>query len=118
MRDQASFCKAKGLTSEAVEGAALAFKGVHHIHGSDSLPLGMLGVGDGIADNVLKEDLEDTTGFFVDETADSLDTTSSCKTPDCRLGDSLDIVSQDFPVTLGASFSKTLTTLATSSHGA
>ncbi|MCP4453099.1 MAG: hypothetical protein GY809_16685, partial [Planctomycetes bacterium] len=44
----------------------------------DSLPLGMLGVGDSITDDVLKEDLEDTTGLFVDEARDTLDTTTTC----------------------------------------
>ena len=43
------------LTSESVEGTSLAFQGIDDIHGSDSLPLGMLGVGDGITDDVLKE---------------------------------------------------------------
>ena len=65
------------LTAESVQGAALAFQSVHHIHGGDSLPLGVLGVGDGITDDVLKEDLEDTTGLLVDEARDTLDTTSS-----------------------------------------
>ena len=56
------------LASESVEGTSLAFQGIDDIHGGDSLPLGMLGVGDGITDDVLKEDLQNTTGLFVDET--------------------------------------------------
>ena len=40
---------------------------VHYIHGSDGLPFGMLGVGDDVTDDVLQENLEDTTGFLVDE---------------------------------------------------
>ena len=36
------------LAAEAVEGAALALEGVDHVHGGDGLPLGMLGVGDGV----------------------------------------------------------------------
>ena len=106
------------LTAKTVEGTALTFEGVDDVHGGDGLPLGVLSVCDSIPDHVLEEYLEDTTGFFVDETADSLDTTSSGQTPDCRLGNTLDIVSQDFPVTLSASFTKPLTALATSSHGA
>jgi len=34
-----------GLTSESVEGAALPLEGVDNLHGGDSLPLGVLGVG-------------------------------------------------------------------------
>ena len=93
------------LTAKTVEGTALTFEGVDDVHGGDGLPLGVLSVCDSIPDHVLEEYLEDTTGFFIDETADSLDTTSSGQTPDCRLGDTLDIVSQDFPVTLGAPLS-------------
>ena len=47
----------KILTAESVEGTSLSFQGVDDVHGSDGLPLGMLGVGDSIMDKVLKEDL-------------------------------------------------------------
>ena len=76
----------------------------------------MLGVGDGITDDVLKEDLEDTTGLFVDESRDTLHTTTSGKTTDGRLGDALDVITKDFPVTLGAPLSETLSSFATSRH--
>ena len=60
--------RSKSLASESVEGTSLAFEGIDDIHGGDSLPLGVLSVGDGITDDVLKEDLQNTTGLFVDET--------------------------------------------------
>ena len=47
----------------------------------------MLGVGDRVPDNVLKEDLEDTTGFFVDETGDTLYTTTTSEATDGGLRD-------------------------------
>ncbi len=34
----------------------------------------MLGVGDSIPDDILKEDLEDTPGLLIDEARDTLDT--------------------------------------------
>ena len=37
-------------------------------HGNDGLPLGMLCVGDSITDNILKEDLQNSTGLFIDRT--------------------------------------------------
>ena len=104
------------LTTEAVEGTALAFEGVDHIHGSDGLPLGMLGVGDGIPDHVLKEHLEDATGLLVDEAGDPLDSSPPRQTADGGLGDALDVVSQHLTVTLGASLSQSLASLSTSSH--
>ena len=107
----------ESLTSESVEGTSLTFEGIDYIHGGDSLPLGMLGVGDGITDDILKEDLEDTTGLFVDEARDTLDTTTTRQTADGRLGDTLDVITQHLPVPLGTSLSKPLSTLASACHG-
>ena len=45
------------LTSESVEGTSLPLEGIDHIRGGDGLPLGVLGIGDGIPDDILKEDL-------------------------------------------------------------
>ena len=117
---RAGFCCEKegagGLTAESVKGSSLAFQSVHDIESGDGLSLGVLGVGDGVADDVLEEDLEHSSGFFVNQAGDSLDTASAGETPDCRLGDSLDVITQDFSVTLGASFSQSLSSLATSGH--
>ena len=43
--------------SEAVESSPLPLESVDDVHGSDSLPLGVLGVGDGVSDDVLQEHL-------------------------------------------------------------
>ena len=84
----------KSLTSESVEGTSLPLKGIDHIHGGDGLPLSVLGVGDGIPDDVLKEHLQDTTGLLVDESRDTLDTTSASQTADGGLGDTLDVITK------------------------
>ena len=105
-----------GLTTEAVQGAALALEGIHHIHGGHSLPAGVLGVGHGITHNILQEHLEDATGLLVDEAADTLHTTTTSQTPDGWLGDALDIITKDLPVTLSATLAKTLSALAASRH--
>ena len=47
----------------------------------------MLSVGDGVPDNVLKENLEDTTGFLVDETRDTLYTATTSEATDSGLRD-------------------------------
>ncbi|XP_021052612.1 histone H3-like centromeric protein cpar-1 [Mus pahari] len=75
----------RSLASEAVEGAALALESVHHIHGGDGLALGVLSVGDCVADDVLQEHLQHTTGLLVDETRDALDTTAPSQAADGRL---------------------------------
>ena len=104
------------LTSESVQGASLPLEGIDHIHGGDGLPLGVFGVGDGIPDHVLKEDLEDATGLLVDEAGDPLDSTTASQPPDGGLGDALDVVSQHLAVTLGASLAESLASLAASGH--
>ena len=81
------------LTSESVEGSSLSLQGIDDIHSGDSLPLGMLAVGHSIPNDVLQEDLQDTSGLFVDQTADSLDSSPPGETSDGRLGDSLDVIS-------------------------
>ena len=104
------------LTSETVEGTSLTLQGVDDVHGGDGFPLGVLGVGDSITDDVLQEDLEDSTSLLVDETGDTLHSTTTSQTTDGGLGDTLDVVTQDFAMTLGATLSKTFTSLAATRH--
>jgi hypothetical protein len=73
-----------------------------NIKSSDSLSASMLSVSDSIADDVLEEDLEDTTGLFVDETRDALDTTTTSQSADSGLGNALDVVSEDLSVALSS----------------
>ena len=104
------------LTSETVEGLSLALEGVNDVHGRDGLTTSMLGVGDGVADDVLKEDLEHTAGLLVDETGDTLDTSTTSETADGGLGDALDVIAKDLAVTLGASLSKTFASFSATGH--
>ena len=106
----------KRLTAEAIQGTALALEGVHHVHGSDRLPASVLRVGNGVADHVLQEYLEHGAGLFVDEARDTLHTATTSETADGGLGDALDVVAKDLPVTLGAAFAETFTALATTRH--
>lgn len=46
------------LIPKSVQSTSLAFQSVHYVHGGNGLTLGVLGVGHGIADNVLKEVLQ------------------------------------------------------------
>ena len=57
----------KRLSTETVEGTSLSLEGVDDVECGDGLSLGVLGVGDGITDDVLEEDLENSTGLFVDQ---------------------------------------------------
>jgi hypothetical protein len=51
----------------------------------------------------LQEDLEHATSLLVDKARDTLDTTTASEAADSRLGDTLDVVTQDLAVTLGTS---------------
>ena len=73
----------------------------------------MLGVSDGVTDDGLQEGLEDTTGLLIDHGGDTLDTTTASETTDSGLGDTLNVVTQDLTVTLGATLAETLAALAT-----
>ena len=55
------------LSPKAVKGASLPLEGIHNIHGGDSLPLGVLSVGDSVPDDVLQEHFQDSSGLLVNE---------------------------------------------------
>ena len=100
------------LTTETVQSTSLSLQSIDNVHGSDGFPLGMLGVGDSITDDIFQENLEDTSGFFVDQAGDTFDTASASQSSDCWLGDSLDVITKYFSVTLCASLSKSFSSLA------
>jgi hypothetical protein len=104
------------LTAEAVQGAALSLQSVDDIHGGDSLALGVLGVGDSVTDDVLKEHLEHTAGLFVDEARDALDTATTSQTTNSGLGDSLDVVTKNLAMTFSATLPESLASFAATRH--
>ena len=104
------------LSTESVECTSLAFQSVDDVHSSDGLPLGVLCVGDCITDDILKENFEYTPGLFVDQSRDALDTASSRQTSDSWLGDTLDVITKNFPVSLGATFAQAFTSFSSSRH--
>ena len=106
----------ENLTSESVEGTSLPLESIDHIHGGDSLPLGVFSVGDSIPDHILQENLENSTSLLIDEARDTLDSSTTSQPPDGGLGDALDVVSQHLPVPLGTSLSQSLSTFSTSGH--
>ena len=95
----------KCLTAEAVQSAALTFQSIHNIHSCDSLALGVLRVRDSIPDDILEEHLEHTSGFFVNQTRNTLDSPATGEAADSGLGNTLDVITQHLAMTLSASFS-------------
>ncbi len=104
------------LSSEAVQSASLSFQRVHDVHGGDGLSLGVLGVSNGITDHVLQEHLQHTASLLVDQTGNTLDSAAASETTDGGFGDALDVIPQNFTVTLSASFPESFTAFASSRH--
>lgn len=61
------------LTTETVQGTALALQSIDDIERGDGLALGVLSVGDSITNDTLEEGLQNTTSLFVDHCEDALD---------------------------------------------
>ena len=102
------------LTSESVQSPALSFKCIDDMHRSDGLSFRVFCIGDCIADNVFQKHFQDPAFLLVDETGDSLYTSSASQTTNSWFSDTLDIVTKNFPVTLGASFAQTLSSFSSS----
>ena len=81
-----AFIKA-GLSSETVESTALPLECVDDVHGGDGLPLGMFSVGNGVTDDVLKEYLQDSTGFLVNKARNTFHTSTTGQATNGWLGD-------------------------------
>jgi hypothetical protein len=107
----ANTCRPLSSATKAVQRATLALERVNDIHGSHGLAARVLGIGDGITDDILQEHLEHAARLLIDEAADALDTTTASQTADCRLGDALDIVSQHLAVALGTTLPQALAAL-------
>ena len=84
----------KSLTSKSVEGTSLALQSIDYIHGCDGLPLSVFGVGDGVADDILQEDFEDTSSLFIDEAGNTFHASTASQSANGRLGNTLDIVTK------------------------
>jgi hypothetical protein len=96
--------------AETIEGSPWALQSVDDIQSSHSLPLRVLSVGDRVTNDILKENLEDTSCLLVDETRDTLYTTTTRETTDSGLGDTLNVITKNFTVALSSALSETLRT--------
>jgi len=102
----------KRLTTEAVESAALSLESIDDVKRGNSLALGVLSVGDGVADDALEEGFEDTARLLVNHGRDTLDTTTTRQTADGGLGDTLDVVTKNLAMALGTALAEALAALA------
>lgn len=94
----------------------MSLEGIDDIHGSDGLSLGVISVSDGVTNDRLEEDVQDSAGLLIDSIADTLDTTTASETTNSGLSDTLQIVAGNLAMTLSTSLTGSLTTFTTSSH--
>ena len=92
----------------------MPLESVDDIHGGDSLSASVLSVRDGVTNDILQKDLEDTTSLFVDEAGDALDATPASKATNGGLRDALDVVPQDLAVPLGAALAESFASFSAS----
>jgi hypothetical protein len=104
------------LLTEAIKRAALALESIDNIHGDDGLAACVLSVRDRVANDRLKENLQNIAGLVVDEAGDTFHAATACQTANRGLGDALDVIPQDLSMALSAALAETLATLAASRH--
>ena len=97
----------KNLSSKAIEGPSLPLQGIDNVKGCDCLTTSVLSVGDCIPDDILQEHLEDASGLLINESRDTLDTSTASKSADGWLCDSLNVVSEHLSMALGTTLSCT-----------
>lgn len=104
------------LACITVQSCSLILDSVGDIQWAHRLTPSMFSVDYGVTDNIFKENLESTTSLLINKTADALHPTTARQAADGRLGDSLDVVTEYFPVALGPPLSNSLSTFSSSGH--
>ncbi|WVZ03616.1 hypothetical protein V8G54_024422, partial [Vigna mungo] len=84
--------------SKTIECPSLSLQRIHHVHGRNSLPPSVLGIGHSVANHILQEYLQHSSGLFIDQSTDPLHATSSRQSPYRRFRYALNVVPKNFPV--------------------
>jgi hypothetical protein len=112
-------CSREGSSSaaETIESAALSLERVHHVECGDGLPLSVLSVGDGVADDVLEESTQHVACLLIDESRDALDTAATSQSANRRLSDPQDRLLEGLlSVALSTNLAVALANLASADH--
>ncbi|KAI9921703.1 hypothetical protein PsorP6_002703 [Peronosclerospora sorghi] len=104
------------LPAETVQRASLTLKSIHDIHCSDSFATGVLRVCYRVTNYILKEYFQYTAGFLVNKSGDTFHTTTTSKTTNSWLRDTLNVVAKNLAMTLRSTFSQPFTAFSTTRH--
>ena len=105
-----------GSIPKTVKRPAPATERKHHVVGGDGPATSMLGVGDGVADDVGDEVLEHRAGLLVHESGQALDPSAASEATDGGARYPLDVVAQNLAVALGPSLAEAFAAFALSKH--
>lgn len=92
---------------KSVKGTSLALESIDNIQSSYSLATSVFSVSDCVAYNVLQETLENGACFIINCSRNALNTSTTCKSANCRLSNALNVISQDLLMSLSTSFTQT-----------
>jgi hypothetical protein len=109
-------CQQEGLAAKAIQGTALSLEGVDHVHGCNRLALGVLAVGNRVANDVFQEELQDATHFLINEARNAFDTASTSQSTNGWFRDALDVIAEHFAMALRTTLSQTFATFSTARH--
>jgi hypothetical protein len=74
----------------------------------------MFSVSDSITNYIFQKYLEYSTSLFIDQTRDTLDSSSARQSSDGGLGDTLDVITQYLTMALGTTLSQSLSSFSSS----
>ncbi|KAJ0458332.1 hypothetical protein HanIR_Chr15g0783841 [Helianthus annuus] len=103
-------------TTKAIQSSSLPLQRINNIHRRHRLPPRMLRIRNRVANHILQKYLQNSTCLFINQTADPLHSSSSSQPPDRRFSDSLNVIPENFPVTLCSALSQPLSSLSASRH--
>jgi hypothetical protein len=99
-----------------IQGPPPALERVDDVVGGDGPAMGVLRVGDGVADDVGEEVLEHRAGLLVHQAGQTLHPTAAREAANGGTGDALDVVAKDLAVALGSALAEALAAFALAKH--
>ena len=131
------------LATESIKNFASSFESIDNVQSCNSFSFCMFGVGNSITNYIFEKYAKNTSSFFfmvqfhahrltdlptgkilnlawtktfINESRNSLDSTSSSQSTNGRFGNTMDTIPQRFSVSLRSPFTQTLTTFSSSWH--
>lgn len=102
--------------TKSVQCPAISFQSIHDVLRSDGLSASVFSVGNSVSDDLLEEVFQVSAGLFIDQTRNTLASTSTTQSSNSWFRDTLNGILQHLPVTFRCTFTQSFATFATSGH--